>query len=71
MIARNRATEFYRQAKPTEELPEDLRGKNDSQRGSAGDFNGDSRFARRLPGNFDFAAGRRNDRTGNRRTDAA
>lgn len=31
MIARNRATEFYRQAKPTEELPEDLRGKDDSQ----------------------------------------
>lgn len=25
MIARNRANEFYRQAKPTEELPEDLR----------------------------------------------
>lgn len=24
MIARNRATEYYRQAKPTEELPEDL-----------------------------------------------
>ncbi len=31
MIARNRAVEFYRQAKPTEELPEDLRGKDDSQ----------------------------------------
>jgi len=31
MIARNRATEFYRQAKPTEELPEELRGKDDSK----------------------------------------
>ena len=31
MIARNRATEFYRQMKPTEELPEDLKGKNDSK----------------------------------------
>ncbi len=31
MIARNRATEFYRQAKPTEELPEDFRGKDDTQ----------------------------------------
>ena len=31
MIARNRATEFYRQAKPTEELPEELRGKADSR----------------------------------------
>ena len=31
MIARNRATEFYRQAKPTEELPEDLKGKDDSK----------------------------------------
>ncbi|MBA4184364.1 MAG: sigma-70 family RNA polymerase sigma factor [Acidobacteria bacterium] len=31
MIARNRAVEFYRQAKPTEVLPEDLRGKDDSQ----------------------------------------
>ena len=31
MIARNRAIEFYRQAKPAEELPEDLRSKNDSQ----------------------------------------
>ena len=31
MIARNRAAEFYRQAKPTEELPEDFRGKDDSQ----------------------------------------
>lgn len=30
MIARNRAVEFYRQLKPTEELPEDLRDKNDS-----------------------------------------
>jgi len=27
MIARNRATEFYRQEKPTEELSEDVRGK--------------------------------------------
>ena len=31
MIARNRATEFYRQAKPTEELPEDFKGKDDSK----------------------------------------
>ena len=31
MIARNRATEFYRQAKPTEELPTDSKGKDDSQ----------------------------------------
>ena len=31
MIARNRATEFYRQAKPTEELPEELKGKDDSK----------------------------------------
>jgi len=31
MIARNRAVEFYRQTKPTEELSEDLRGKDDSQ----------------------------------------
>lgn len=31
MIARNRATEFYRQAKPTEELPEELRGRDDSR----------------------------------------
>ena len=31
MIARNRATEFYRQAKPTEELSEELKGKDDSQ----------------------------------------
>ena len=31
MIARNRAVEFYRQAKPTEELSEDLRGKDNSQ----------------------------------------
>ncbi len=31
MIARNRAVEFYRQAKPTEELPEDLKCKNDSK----------------------------------------
>ncbi len=30
MIARNRATEFYRQLKPTEELTEDVKGKNDS-----------------------------------------
>ena len=30
MIARNRAIEFYRQAKPTEELPEDFKGKDDS-----------------------------------------
>ncbi len=30
MIARNRAIEFYRQSKLTEELPEDLRSKNDS-----------------------------------------
>ena len=28
MIARNRANEFYRSAKPTEELSEDLRGKD-------------------------------------------
>ena len=31
MIARNRTTEFYRQAKPTEELPEELRGKDNSK----------------------------------------
>ncbi len=31
MIARNRATEFYRRAKPTEELPEELSGKDDSK----------------------------------------
>ncbi len=31
MIARNRATEFYRQAKPTEELPEEIGGKHDSK----------------------------------------
>lgn len=31
MIARNRAMEFYRQAKPTEELPEDYKGKEDSK----------------------------------------
>ena len=31
MIARNRAVEFYRQAKPTEELPEDLKGKSDAR----------------------------------------
>ena len=31
MIARNRATEFYRQAKPTEELPEEIGGKDDSK----------------------------------------
>ncbi len=31
MIARNRATEFYRQTKPTEELPEEMRGKDDSK----------------------------------------
>jgi RNA polymerase sigma-70 factor, ECF subfamily len=31
MIARNRATEFFRQAKPTEELPEELKGKDDSR----------------------------------------
>ena len=31
MIARNRAVEFYRQAKPTEELPEELKGKDDSR----------------------------------------
>ncbi len=30
MIARNRATEFYRQLKPTEELSEDLKGKDAS-----------------------------------------
>jgi len=30
-IARNRATEFYRQTKPTEELPEDFKGKDDSK----------------------------------------
>ena len=30
MIARNRATEFYRQLKPTEELSEDLKDKNDA-----------------------------------------
>lgn len=34
MIARNRATEYYRQAKPTEELPEDLKG-NDAPRTEA------------------------------------
>lgn len=31
MIARNRAIEFYRLAKPTEELPEDVREKDDSK----------------------------------------
>ena len=31
MIARNRATEFYRQSKPTEELSEDFRGKDNRQ----------------------------------------
>ncbi|HXH68893.1 MAG TPA: sigma-70 family RNA polymerase sigma factor [Pyrinomonadaceae bacterium] len=31
MIARNRAVEFYRQAKPTEELSEDVRGKDNRQ----------------------------------------
>ena len=31
MIARNRAVQFYRQAKPTEELSEDLRDKNNPQ----------------------------------------
>lgn len=31
MIARNNANEFYRRAKPTEELTEDLRQTNDSQ----------------------------------------
>ncbi len=31
MIARNRAAEFYRQAKPTEELSEDLREKKNCQ----------------------------------------
>jgi RNA polymerase sigma-70 factor (ECF subfamily) len=31
MIARNRAVEFYRQSKPTEELPEDLKGKSDTK----------------------------------------
>ncbi|MBA2606487.1 MAG: sigma-70 family RNA polymerase sigma factor, partial [Acidobacteria bacterium] len=30
-IARNRATEFYRQSKPTEELSEDFRGKDNRQ----------------------------------------
>lgn len=30
MIARNRATEFYRQVKPTEELTEDFRGRDDA-----------------------------------------
>ncbi len=34
MIARNRATEFYRQSKPTEELSEDL-SRNDSSRAEA------------------------------------
>ena len=29
MIARNQANEFYRQAKPTEELPDELSGKDD------------------------------------------
>jgi RNA polymerase sigma-70 factor (ECF subfamily) len=32
MIARNRANEFYRQAKPTEELPENLRHRDRRQR---------------------------------------
>jgi len=31
MIARNRAVEFYRQTKPTEELSEDFSGKDNSQ----------------------------------------
>ena len=31
MIARNRATEFYRQSKPTEELSEEMRGKDNQQ----------------------------------------
>ncbi len=31
MIARNRAMEFYRSTKPTEELSEDLRGKDNQQ----------------------------------------
>jgi len=31
MIARNRATEFYRQSKPTEEISEDMRGKDNQQ----------------------------------------
>ena len=31
MIARNRATEFYRQAKPTEELSKEMRGKDNQQ----------------------------------------
>ena len=31
MIARNRATEFYRHAKPTEELPEEIGGRDDSK----------------------------------------
>ena len=31
MIARNRATEFYRHTKPTEELSEDFRGKDNRQ----------------------------------------
>jgi RNA polymerase sigma-70 factor (ECF subfamily) len=31
MIARNRATEFYRQLKPTEELSEEMRGKDKQQ----------------------------------------
>ena len=31
MIARNRAAEFYRRSKPTEELSEDFRGKDDRQ----------------------------------------
>lgn len=31
MIARNRATEFYRRSKPTEELSEEMRGKDNQQ----------------------------------------
>jgi RNA polymerase sigma-70 factor (ECF subfamily) len=31
MIARNRATEFYRRSKPTEELSEDFQGKDNQQ----------------------------------------
>jgi RNA polymerase sigma-70 factor (ECF subfamily) len=31
MIARNRATEFYRRSKPTEELSEEIRGKDNQQ----------------------------------------
>ena len=31
MIARNRATDFHRRARPTEELPEGLRGKDSSE----------------------------------------